>query len=137
MFHGRDPWEQANCMEKQRICDIAFTAGTHGSKDMLEKQRKINETIFTARDPGEQGRKSPFDGEIPSPRPPPYLPPRIFLPRACSSFPTGLGQRPSRAKKNDTIAFSRGPRATLTPREFLLILSGITLSLILISNHFC
>ena len=101
-FHGRDPWEQG----------------------YVGKTKENQWNHFHGRDPGEQGRKSPFDGEIPSPRPPPYLPPRIFLPRACSSFPTGLGQRPSRGNNNNnnnnsnnnnnnnnmnTIAFSRGP----------------------------
>ena len=60
-----------------------------------------------------RGNKScrPFDGETPCPEPPPYLPPRLFLPRACSSFPTGLGQPASRGNNNNmnTIAFSRGP----------------------------
>ena len=65
---------------------------------------------------------TPFDGETPSPRPPPYLPPRLFLPRACSSFPTGLGQRPSRGNRNNnnmnTIALTRGPVPSSRPGNF-------------------
>ena len=81
-------------------------------------------------DPQTRGNKScrPFDGETPCPRPRPYLPPRIFLPRACSSFPTGLGHRPSRGNSNNsnnsnnnnmnTIAFSWGPVPPSRPGNF-------------------
>ena len=101
---GRDPWGLAKSLEKHGKINVAFPAETRGSKD----------------------EKSPFDGETPSPRPRPYLPPRLFLPRACSSFPAGLDQRSSRGKKKEkekkeninTIAFSRGPVPPSRPGNF-------------------
>ena len=88
----------------------------------------FDEKVKLPGGPGEQTCVS-IDGETPCPEPPPYLPPRIFLPRACSSFPTGLGQRPSRGKEKkekkekkdniNTIAFSRGPVPPSRPGVFV------------------
>ena len=60
------------------------------------------------------------------------LPPTMFLPRSCSSFPPGRGS--AGTKRNDDTTRHRGvaqaPPSTIAPREFRLILSGIPLSLI-------
>ena len=80
----------------------------------LNFQRKIwifnEKSGFFRESSYKQGRNHGlFDGETPCPETPPCLPPRLFLPRACSSFPTGLGHRPSRGINMNTMALTRRP----------------------------
>ena len=49
-----------------------------------------------------------------------HLPPRVFLPRSCSSFPTGRGRQAAPRKRHghDTMASPRGPLPPSRPGSF-------------------
>ncbi len=59
--------------------------------------------------PGEQ--EPLFDGKTPSLLPRGHVPPRVFLPRSCSSFPTRRGRRGTRGDNTTTTTRWRCPEA--------------------------
>ena len=80
--------------------------------------------IFTTHEvhtcPGEQIQELVFVVKTPSISLRQHLPPRVFLPRSCSSFPPRRWRRGTCGDDDDddTMAFPRGPPPTITPREF-------------------
>ena len=108
-------WKSKKIYENRRksMENDEKTRGINGNRAKTREEMKL------AGGPG--GTCVSINGGTPSPRPRPCLPPRLFLPRACSSFPNGLDQHPSRGKekkKNNTIAFSRGPVPPSRPGNF-------------------
>ena len=97
---------------------------------------KKQRTIFTERvrtRPEHRGRGNkyvarPFHGETPCPEPRGDIPPRVFLPMSCSSFPTGRWRRgtPRKHNNNNTMACLMGPVPSIVARELPLIRSGVS-----------
>ena len=84
-------------------------------------------------------RGSPFDGETPSLSPRGDIPPRVFLPRSCSSDPTGRSRQASRQatprKQQQHDGVAHGSRAIHRGQGVSIKPFGVTPLSLIIENR--
>ena len=105
--HSDFPGNSGVCLSSPLRFDSQSMLSTSRKKSKHPQHHHEPKRDFTsglqrqvATDPG--GRiqhNSSFDRKMPSPRPRRHLPPGVFLPRSCSSFPTGRGRRGTLRKR--------------------------------------